>query len=254
MIRAILAAVLVLAHPFARAQDVPVVAAASDLRFAIEEIAARFQNETGRAVKVSLGSSGNFRHQIAAGAPFQLFMSADEEYVLALHREKRTAGEGVLYAIGRIVLFAPHGSRLKPDAQMKDLARLLAAGEIRRFAIANPDHAPYGRAAREALQKLGLWDQIRGSLVLGENVSQAAQFASTPGAQGGIFAYSLALAPNIAKLGTFVLVPDSLHEPLRQRMALVSGAGPTAREFYRYLQGAAAREILRRYGFVLPGE
>ena len=238
----------------ALAQDVPVVAAASDLRYAIEEIAARFERDTGRRVKISLGSSGNFRQQVSAGAPFQLFMSADEDYVLALHREGRTLDAGVLYAVGRIVLFSRHGSPLKPDPEMKDLGRALGAARIRRFAIANPEHAPYGRAAREALQKLGHWERLRDKLVLGENVSQAAQFASTPGVQGGIFAYSLALSPNVAKLGTYVLLPDSLHAPLRQRMALLSGAGETAQALYRYLQLPAAREIFRRYGFLLPGE
>jgi molybdate transport system substrate-binding protein len=235
-------------------QDAPVVAAASDLRYAIEEIAARFERDTGRRVKVSLGSSGNFRQQVRAGAPFQLFMSADEDYVIALHREGRTLDAGVLYAVGRIVLFSPRGSPVKPDADMKDLGRALGAGQIRRFAIANPEHAPYGRAAREALQRLGYWERLRDKLVLGENVSQAAQFASTPGVQGGIFAYSLALSPNVAKLGTYVLLPDSLHAPLRQRMALLSGAGETAQELYRYLQSPAARDIFRRHGFLLPGE
>ena len=254
MVRHVLAFCLVAASGLAGAQDMPVIAAASDLRFAIEEIAGRFHRDLGKQVKISLGSSGNFRQQIAAGAPFQLFMSADEDYVLALHREGRTVDTGALYAVGRIVLFAPAGSTLKPDAAMKDLARSLAAGEIRRFAIANPEHAPYGRAAREALQKAGLWERLRDKLVLGENVSQAAQFASSTSAQGGIFAYSLALSPNVSKLGTYVLLSDSMHAPLRQRMALVSGAGETAREFYRYLQAPAARDIFRRYGFVLPGE
>lgn len=238
----------------AAAQDVPVIAAASDLRYAIEDIAHRFERDTGRRVKISLGSSGNFRQQIAAGAPFQLFMSADEDYVLTLRREGRTLDAGALYAVGRIVLFAAKGSPVKPDPDMKDLSRALAAGEIKRFAIANPEHAPYGRAARETLQKLRLWDALRDKLVLGENVSQAAQFSSTPGVQAGIFAYSLALSPDVAKLGTYVLLPDDLHAPLRQRMALVRGAGETAGEFYRYLQMPAAREIFRRYGFLLPGE
>lgn len=236
------------------AQDIPVVAAASDLRFAIAEVASAFERDTARKVKISLGSSGNFRQQIAAGAPFQLFMSADEEYIVALTREGRTVDSGALYAIGRIVVFAPHGSPVAVDAELKGLARALAAGSVRRFAIANPDHAPYGRAAREALQKLGLWDQLRDKLVLGENVSQAAQFASSASAQGGIFAYSLALSPNVAKLGNYVLLPESLHAPLRQRMALMKDAGDTARAFYRYLQAPPARTVLRRYGFVLPGE
>jgi molybdate transport system substrate-binding protein len=234
--------------------DVPLVAAAADLSFALRDIADLYRKETGRQVKLSFGSSGNFRHQIVAGAPFQLYLSADEDYVLALQREGRMEDEGTLYAIGRIVLFAPHGSPLRPDPEMSDLRRALAAGAIRRFAIANPDHAPYGRAAREALQRIGLWEALRSRLVLGENVSQAAQFAASADAQGGIVALSIALSPNVSKLGRFALVPENLHAPLRQRMALVRGAGQDARDFYRYLQQPDARAILKRYGFLLPGE
>jgi molybdate transport system substrate-binding protein len=230
------------------------VAAAADLSLALRDIAALYRKESGRAVKLSFGSSGNFRHQIAAGAPFELFLSADEDYVLALARESRTIDEGVLYAVGRIVLFAPHGSPVEPDPEMAGLGRALAAGVVRRFAIANPEHAPYGRAAREALQKLGLWEALAGRLVFGENASQAAQFAASADAQGGIIPYSLALAPNLSKRGRYALLPEALHRPLRQRMALLRGAGEPAREFYRYLQQPPARAILARYGFALPGE
>lgn len=243
---------LLLAFASQAAANSAAIAAASDLRFALEEIARRFEREHGGALKLSFGSSGNFRQQIAAGAPYELFMSADEDYVLALHREGRTEDAGVLYALGRIALFAAHGSPVRPDAEMKGLAAALQAGKVRRFAIPNPEHAPYGRAAREALQKAGLWDQAQPRLVLGESVSQAAQFAASPNAQAGIIAYSLALAPQVAKLGSYALLPESLHAPLRQRMALVKGAGPLAREFYRYLQQPAAREMLLRSGFALP--
>jgi len=130
----------------------------------------------------------------------------------------------------------------------------LDAGQIRRFAIANPEHAPYGRAAEQALRAAGLWDRIRPHLVLGENVSQAAQFAIAGGSQGGIVAYSLVLAPALAGRGAFHLLPDTLHAPLRQRMVLTRRAGPVAERFHAYLQEPAAREIMRRYGFVLPGE
>jgi molybdate transport system substrate-binding protein len=152
------------------------------------------------------------------------------------------------------VLFVPTGSALKADATLEDLKAAVADGRVRRFAIANPEHAPYGRAAREALQRAGLWDAIAPRLVLGENVSQAAQFATTGGAQGGIFAYSLARSPVFADKGVHVLLPAEGHAPLIQRMVLVKGAGATAREFYRYLQQPAAREVFRRFGFLLPGD
>jgi molybdate transport system substrate-binding protein len=233
---------------------VPNVAAASDLHFPLQAIAAEFARQTGREVKLVLGSSGNFYRQITEGAPFELFMSADEDFVLALAKAGRTQDDGVPYAIGRIVLFAPLGSPVKPDPEMRDLRAAVADGRIRKFAIANPEHAPYGRAAREALVKAGLWDAIAPRLVLGENVAQAAQFATSGSAQGGIFAYSLALSPQIAKLGSYALIPAGMHAPLRQRMVLLKGAGDTATAFYRFLQEPAARTIFRRYGFVLPGE
>ncbi|MDP1717411.1 MAG: molybdate ABC transporter substrate-binding protein [Burkholderiales bacterium] len=234
--------------------DSPPIAAASDLKFALEDIAARFRSDTKKDVRLSFGSSGNYFRQIAEGAPFQMFLSADEGFVFRLHQAGKTEDRGVLYAIGRIVLFAPTGSPLNVDAKAEGLKAALAGNRIRRFAIANPEHAPYGRAAAEALRKLGLWDELQGKLVLGENVSQAAQFASSGSAQGGIFAYSLALSPNVAKLGRYSLLPAELHQPLRQQMVLVKGAGQTAREFYAYLQQPAARKILTQYGFVLPEE
>ena len=234
--------------------ETPQIAAASDLKFALEDIAAAFRTDTKQDVQLSFGSSGNFTRQIEQGAPFTMFLSADEGFVDKLAQAGHTHDQGTLYAIGRIVLFAPHGSPLKVDADMADLRAALADGRIQRFAIANPEHAPYGRAAEQALRKLGLWDAMASKLVLGENVSQAAQFATSGSAQGGIFAYSLALAPTVNKLGTFVLLPDELHAPLRQRMVLLKGAGETAQAFYRYIQQPAARAIFRKYGFVLPGE
>lgn len=236
------------------AADVPVVAAASDLQFALQEIAAAFTEQSGRQVKLVFGSSGNFRRQIAEGAPFELFLSADESYVRALAKEGKTLDDGALYAIGRIALIAPNGSPLKPDAELKNLAAALADGRIGKFAIANPEHAPYGRAAQQALTKAGLWDKIKPALVLGENVSQAAQFATSGSAQGGIVAYAQVLSPMIAKLITYALIPAEWHEPLRQRMVLTRNAGDAAKLFYRYLQSRPARAIFQRYGFALPGE
>ncbi len=232
--------------------DDPAIAAASDLKFALEDVATRFRADSGKAVRLSFGSSGNYFRQIGQGAPFQLFLSADEDFVLRLHQAGRTEGHGVLYATGRIVLFAPKGSPLKADEDLAGLRAAIAANRIRRFAIANPEHAPYGRAAEQALRKLGLWDALQGKLVLGENVSQAAQFAASGSTQGGIFAYSLALAPAVAQQGSHVLLPEHLHQPLRQRMVLIKGAGESARAFYAYLQLPAARKILEQYGFVVP--
>ena len=238
----------------ARAQDVPVVAAAADLHFALSEVAKAFSTETQREVRLAFGSSGNFYRQIEQGGPYQMFLSADEQLVFDLAAKALTIDDGALYAVGRLVIVAPHGSPLKIDGRMAGLKQALAGGEIKKFAIANPEHAPYGRRAEEALRHAGLWGKIENRLVLGENASQAAQFALSGGAQGGIIPYSLVLAPSVAKRGTFALIPEEWHAPLRQRMTLLKGAGETARAFYAYMQSVRARAIMRRYGFVLPGE
>lgn len=246
---------LLVAAPAARADDadgdVPVVAAASDLQFALTEVAEAFTAATGHAVKLTFGSSGNFTTQIREGAPFQLFLSADEAFVAQLDAAGLTRDAGTLYAEGRIVIMAPHGAALGPDTAMDALAAMLDAGSLARFAIANPDHAPYGQRAAEALRHRGLWEKIQPHLVFGENASQAAQFALSGNADGGIIAYSLALAPAVQSLGTFALIPGDWHAPLLQRMVLLKNAGPVAEAFYAYMQSPAARAIMERHGFVL---
>ena len=246
------AAVLVSSWAPPAAQRSPTVSAASDLNFALTEIATQFERDQGQRVEVVFGSSGTLTRQIRDGAPFELFLSADEAFVDELATAGLTRDNGTLYAIGRIVLFAPTGSPLAPKEGLDGLARLLASGRVTRFAIANPEHAPYGRAAEAALRKRGLWSDLQPRLVLGESVSQAAQFAATGNAVGGIIAYSLVLAPNVGNRGTFALIPDSDHAPLRQRMVLLKRAGPVVERFYRYLQEASARALLEKYGFSLP--
>lgn len=244
--------VLSLVHGAVHAQAA--VAAAADLKFAVEEVAARFTADTGRTLRLSFGSSGNFTRQIQEGAPFQLFMSADEDLVFRLADAGKTEDRGTVYATGRIVLFTPNGSTVAPDADMRDLGAALKDGRLKRFAIGNPDHAPYGKRAEEALRKAGLWDSIQPRLVLGENIAQAAQFAVSGDAQGGIVAYSLVLSPQLSGKGRYVLIPQDWHQPLRQRMVLLKGADESARAFYAYLQQPRAREVMRKYGFILPGE
>lgn len=243
---------LVPGHAALAQDDVPVIAAASNMDFALTEIAAAFRRDSGQTVRLSLGSTGNVARQIRQGAPFQLFLAADEVTPLALHAEGLTEDAGRVYAVGRIVLVAPKGGALVPDAALDNLAAMVAAGGITRFAIANPDHAPFGIAAREALQNRGLWEALAPRLVLGENIAQAAQFALSGNAEGGIIALSLALAPEVAARGDHALIPEGWHNPLAQRMVLLRGAGPVARAFHDYMQSPPAREILARYGFGLP--
>jgi molybdate transport system substrate-binding protein len=236
----------------AHAQTVATVAAASDLKFAIEEVAAQFEKATGQKLRLVFGSSGNFKTQILQGAPFHLFMSADENFVYELADAGKTEDRGRAYAVGRIGIMVPPGSPLKADGELQDLAAALKDGRLLKFAIANPEHAPYGARAKEALQHQKLWDGLQGKLVLGENISQAAQFATSGSTQGGIIAYSLALSPAVARMGSFALIPADWHQPLKQRMVLVKGAPQAARAFYEHLSTPAAQAIMVRYGFAMP--
>ena len=237
----------------AHAQAVATVAAASDLKFALEECATAFQRDTGHRLRLVFGSSGQFKTQILQGAPFHLFLSADEGFVFELAQAGKTEDRGRLYALGRIGLLVPSGSPLQPDGELRDLAAALRDGRLKKLAIANPEHAPYGARAREALQHAGLWSAIEPRLVYGENVSQAAQFAVSGSTQGGIVALSLAKAPALATGTRFALIPEAWHQPLKQRMALIRGAPPAARAFYEHLATPAAQAVLKRHGFELPG-
>jgi molybdate transport system substrate-binding protein len=174
--------------------------------------------------------------------------------VLRLHKAGKAADRGTLYAIGRIVLVAPAGGTLAVDSDLRGLRTALDQGRIRRFAIANPEHAPYGERAREALTHAGLWQRLQPTLVYGENVAQALQFVTLNAAEGGIVALSLVKTPGFAATGRAALIPESWHTPLRQRMVLMPGAGAEARRFHAWLQTAPARRIFVRYGFTLPGE
>ncbi len=235
----------------AQGDDVSLVAAASDLRFVLPDIVEQFTRETGHAVEVSYGSSGQFARQIENGAPFELFLSADEQFVLRLIDGGHAPDRSYLYAVGRIVLFAPSGSVIDVDQGLEGLKAMLADGVIARFAIANPGHAPYGRAARAALEGVGIWQQIEPRLVVAANAAQAAQFAASGATDGGIIPLSLALAPQLAGAGRYSPIPRQLHavEPLRQRMLLLDDAGEPARALYEYLQSPTAAARLQHYGF-----
>ena len=223
------------------------LAAASDLKFALTELVAQFERETPYRCSLNLGSSGNLAQQIRQGLPVDLFLSADEAYVFQLADAGLSKDRGSLYAIGRIALFVPQGSPIRLDPELRGL--MAQWSSVSKFAIANPEHAPYGRAAQQALQQLGLWERVQAKLVIGENISQATQFVATGAAQAGITALSLALAQQLAALGEYVLLPERLHAPLRQRMVLLQAASPGAQAFYDFLQTAPAKRVLARYGF-----
>jgi molybdate transport system substrate-binding protein len=234
------------------AQKPPTIAAAANLNFALTEIAEQFARDRGLRVELVFGASGTLTRQIQDGAPFELFLAADEEFPNQLNAAGLTRDAGVVYAVGRLVIFAPKGSPLTVDERLDGLARLAKAGGVTRFAIANPQVAPYGKAAEAVLRKRGVWDTIRPHLVLGDTIAQAAQFATTGNAVGGLIAYSLVQAPGFADRGTHAVIPDADYPPLRQRMVILKRASPTAAQFYSYLQGEAARAIFRKHGYAVP--
>lgn len=229
------------------------IAAASDLKFALDEIAAKFRaSHPDVEIVPTYGSSGNFFSQLSNKAPFDLFLSADAEYPKKLvEAGLAVQGSEFFYARGRVVLWVRNDSAL--DVERRGLGALLDPA-VRKIAIANPRHAPYGRAAEAALRKAGLYDKVEDRLVLGENIAQTAQFAESGSADAGLIALSLAMAPTLREKGRFWTVPGDAHPPIEQAGATLSWAidPAAAREFQRFLTGEAGRAILARYGFELP--
>ena len=232
---------------FAQAQEIT-VAAAADLQFVMQEMVAGFQKQTGRHVNVVYGSSGNFYEQIQSGAPFDLFFSANLEYARKLE-SAGLAEPGTLYpyASGKIVLWVPSGSKVN----LQEGLRAVLDPSIHKLVIANPQHAPYGQAAVAALKKEGLYDQISGKLVLGENISQSASFVLSGSADAGIIALSLALSPNMKDKGRYVQVPEADYPPIEQGCVVLakSQSKPVAKSFLEFVKTPAAKDILRNYGF-----
>ena len=250
LLKNLLFAVLVFYLPACMAQSIPTVAAASDLKFALEEIAANYKTDKGRDLKMVFGSSGVLWQQIKNGAPFAIFLSADEAYIDDLQKNGITLDGGCLYAIGRIVLLGKKNSQIKLSPDKESLTKAIQIAK--KIAIANPDHAPYGRATKEFLMSMGVWDLIEPKLVFGENISQATIFALTGSADFAISALSLVTAPVIKAQATYVLIPDQLHKPLKQKMVLIKNHAPSATDFYQYLQEPKSKQIMTRYGFVMP--
>lgn len=228
------------------------IAAASDLNFAFKEIVADFETKTGNTVKLSLGSSGNFFAQLSNGAPFDVFFSADIGYPKKLE-EAGLAEPGTLYmyAIGRIVVWVPKGSPI--DVASSGM-KALQHPSVKKVAIANPRHAPYGRAAVAAMEHFKVYDAVKDKLVLGENISQTAQFVQTGAADIGIIALSLAVAQAMKETGTYWEVPLDAYPKLEQGAVVLKAAKDlkTARAFLDYIKSPEGTAVFKRYGFVLP--
>ncbi|RIK42482.1 MAG: molybdate ABC transporter substrate-binding protein [Chloroflexi bacterium] len=222
------------------------VAAAADLQFAFVEIGAIFEENTGQKVIFSFGSTGNLATQIEEGAPFDVFAAANVSFVDGLVEKGRIIADSKeLYAVGRIVVAGNKEAGVNPQT-LEDLLD----PAIEKVAIANPDHAPYGLAAKEALISAGIWDEIQPKLVFGENIRQTLQFIQTGNAEAGIVALSIAEVPEI----TYTLIDDALHNPLLQAMGVVTGTPheQAARAFVAYVISDEGQAILAKYGFQSP--
>jgi len=249
----LLALLLLFAGTFATAQEIA-VAAAADMSAALPELVAAYAKKTGQAVKLSFGSSGNLTNQIRNGAPFDVFFSADEDYPQQLIAEGLVS-KGTLYryAVGRLVLWVPGNSPL--DLSKQGIQALLDPS-VKKISIANPATAPYGRAAVSALRHFGIYDQVSSRLVLGENVSQAAQFVESGNAEAGLIALSHALAPALKEKGRYWTVPLDAYPTLNQAAVVLSRSKQqdAARKFLEFLRNPEAASLLASYGFSLPPE
>lgn len=225
------------------------IAAAADLKFAMDEIVAKFREANAKDdVDVIYGSSGKFYTQIQQGAPYDLYFSADIAFPRELARSGFSFSEVIPYAFGRIVLWSAtmEANKMSLDS--------LTSSKISHIAIANPKHAPYGKRAEEALRASRLWERVEPKLVYGENIAHTAQFVQTGNAQVGIIALSLALNPALANKGGYWLIPDTLHAPLEQAFIITKRAqgNDLAKKFADYMRSSATRTIMTKYGFVLP--
>lgn len=225
------------------------IASASDLKFALDSVVVAFKKHDPRSVVVTYGASGKLFEQISNSAPFDLYFSADIKYPQLLKERGFAASEVYPYGIGHIVLWS---KRLDPS---REGMKILLSSSVRKVAIANPEHAPYGRAARESLIFHGMLDEVQDRLVIGENISQTAQFATTGAADVGIIALSLALSPTMKKLGGYYWqIPESSHQPLLQGAIITKRAASNdlARAFLDFVKGAEAQAILAYFGFTKP--
>jgi molybdate transport system substrate-binding protein len=226
------------------------IAAASNLKFVLADLAGLYRQQTGVQVDVNLGASGNLARQILQGLPVEQFISADEAWVAELAKAGRTVDAGQRYATGRLALIVPKNSALPLGQGLAPVVRAMKTGD--KFAIANPTLAPYGVAAEEALLRAGVGPIPAAKKVLGDNIGQATQFVATGAAQAGITAWALTLAPEIANSLQVLPLPVDLHAPLHQRMVLLKGAGGAASDWHRYLLSPAAQAVFLRHGYALP--
>jgi molybdate transport system substrate-binding protein len=243
--------VAAIALPVAGLAQSLTVAAAADLQAAMPELVDQYQKQSGKTVQVVYGSSGNFYQQIQNGAPYDVFFSANLDYAKKLDAAGMAEpGSLYQYATGKIVLWVPNSSKV----DFKEGLRALLDPAIKKVSIANPEHAPYGQAAVTAMQKTGVYEQVKNELVLGENISQAASFAVSGAADAGIIAMSLALSPNMKDKGRYVEVPAETYPAIEQACVIVKASSKKgeAKGFLDFVKSAPSKEVLKKYGFGVP--
>lgn len=246
----IMSLAVVLLSKFCAAQSIT-IAAAADLQFAMQDVAAGFQKATGKEVKLIYGSSGNFFQQIQNGAPFDMFFSANLDYAKTLEASGLTApGSYYQYAKGKIVVWVPNGSKINITSGLKSLLD----PAVKKIAVANPQHAPYGQAAVAAMQSEGIYDKVKDKMVIGENISQTASFVLSGSADVGVVAMSLALSPNMKGKGSYTEIPAAEYPPIQQACVILNSSKDqeTAKQFLSYIKSAIVADALKRYGFDVP--
>lgn len=232
--------------------ETPLVAVASSMTHAIKEIAEKYREKEGKNVKLTFGSSGNFTRQIQQGAPYNVFLSAAENYVTTLQAKGLLAGKPRVYVRGRIGFFIPDNSALNEAMNLVELFNRMYYGDYRRIAIANPEHAPYGIAAKQVLQNGGVWVVPKRKLMIAENAAQVMQYVLSGGVDAGIVPESFAQLPIISNNGRFLAIPENLHQPITHYLALLKGSGQPGKDFVTYLTGKDALSILMKYGYSVP--
>jgi molybdate transport system substrate-binding protein len=249
LIKSILSLLFVTFFTAAHAQA-STIAVAANMKDAFLTIQNEFKADNKADFRVVYGSSGNITAQILNGAPFSLFISADESYPLELVKRKMTADEGKVYAIGKIALLSKKSKGIVLGNSKADLTK--AIKQANKIAIAKPELAPYGKAAVDYLKAEGLWDLAKDKLVYSDNISMATMYVASGSADLGFTALSLALAPGIAKETQHLILNPALYEPIRQRMVLMKNAPQDAIALYRFMQSAKAQAILRSFGYQIP--
>ena len=248
-LRSIITALLLFCAQSLWAQPVT-IAVAANMKDAFTEINTAFRTTGRPELRVVFGSSGNFTAQIFNGAPYSLFIAADEHFPLELFKSGKTVDEGVIYAIGKLAIVAKKSLNLSSAASKAEITKAIT--KANKVAIAKPELAPYGKAAMQYLKSEGLWDLAKDKLIYADNIGVATMYVASGAADVGFTALSLAMSPEVLKSSSFSLINQALYDPIKQRMVLMKEAPTEAVDLYRFMQSPQAKSILNKYGYTTP--